>query len=291
MGDASPPARRLTLDRLDPGAVVEVRALDGFRVGEGPIREPHRHDYHELLWVRSGAGEHRIDGEPVRIDPPSITVIGRGQVHQFQHADELRGGLLRFTDAVLAGGGDRVRADWLLSGRGGRTIAVPEGDGDRTDAVFAALAAETHRPPDPYAADVERHLVLTLLLWLERWYDGARTERRDADDAEVQLHRRFTRRLEADFATHHDAAHYAEALVVPAPALARALVQLTGRTTKELITDRVMLEAARLLRFGDRTVGEVAFQVGFRDPLYFSRAFKRHTGSSPLAYRDAARGA
>ena len=52
-----------------------------------------------------------------------------------------------------------------------------------------------------------------------------------------------------------------------------------------------MLEAARLLRFTDRTVGEIAFQAGFRDPLYFSRAFKRHDGRSPQAYRDAARGA
>jgi AraC family transcriptional activator of pobA len=291
MSDTSSPAGRLTLDRLEPGAVVEVRTLDGFRVGEGPIREPHRHDYHELLWVRSGSGEHRIDGEPVAIAPPSITVIGRGQVHQFAHAEALRGGLLRFTDAVLAGGGERVRADWLLAGRGGRTIAVPAGDADRTDAVFAALADETRRPPDPYAADVVRHLVLTLLLWLERWYDGSRIERRDADDAAVQLHRRFTRRLEADFAAHHDAAHYAEALAVPAPALARALVERTGRATKELITDRVMLEAARLLRHSDRTVGEIAFEVGFQDPLYFSRAFKRHSGRSPQAYRDAARGA
>jgi AraC family transcriptional activator of pobA len=107
----------------------------------------------------------------------------------------------------------------------------------------------------------------------------------------VQLHRRFTRRLEADFAAHHDAAHYAEALAVPAPALARALVERTGRATKELITDRVMLEAARLLRHSDRTVGEIAFEVGFQDPLYFSRAFKRHSGRSPQAYRDAARGA
>jgi AraC family transcriptional regulator, transcriptional activator of pobA len=78
---------------------------------------------------------------------------------------------------------------------------------------------------------------------------------------------------------------------VPAPALARALVRRTGRTTKELITDRVMLEAARLLRHTDRTVGEIAFEVGFSDPLYFSRAFKRSDGRSPQAYREAARGA
>jgi AraC family transcriptional activator of pobA len=291
MADAAThPTGRLTLDRLERGAVVEVRRLEGFRVGERPIREPHRHDYHELLWVRSGSGEHRIDGEALPIRPPSVTVIGRGQVHQFAHADALRGGLLRFTDAALAGGAERLSADWLLGGRGGREIAVPAGDADGTDAIFAALEAEARRPPDAYAAEVERHLLLTLLLWLERWYDAGRIERRDADDAEVQLHRRFSRLLEADFAAHHDAGHYADALAVPGPALARALAGQTGATTKELITDRVMLEASRLLRYSDLGVGEIAFRVGFADRLYFSRAFKRRTGRSPQAYRDEARG-
>jgi AraC family transcriptional activator of pobA len=51
-----------------------------------------------------------------------------------------------------------------------------------------------------------------------------------------------------------------------------------------------MLEAMRLLRFGDLTVGEIAFRVGYGDPLYFSRAFKRHTGRSPQAYRERVRG-
>jgi AraC family transcriptional activator of pobA len=106
----------------------------------------------------------------------------------------------------------------------------------------------------------------------------------------VQLHRRFARRLEEDYAAHHDAAYYADALAVPAAALSRALAHVTGRATKDLILDRVMLEAARLLRFTDLSVGEVAHRVGYDDPLYFSRAFKRRHDQPPQAYRDAARG-
>jgi AraC family transcriptional regulator, transcriptional activator of pobA len=284
---APPPDRpegRLAVDQLE--GEVQALVFDGLRVGEGPIRAPHRHDYHELLWVREGRGQHRIDGEPLPVTPRTLTIIGRGQVHQFERAEGLRGGLVRFTDAALAGA-DRISASWLLSGRGGRAIAVPEGECARVDGLIETLAAEARRPPDPYAADVVRHLIATLLLWAERWYDAARTERRDADDAEVQLQRRFAERLEADFAAHHDAAHYAEALAVPASALSRALVTVTGRSTKELITERVMLEALRLLRFTDLSVGEIAHRVGFGDPLYFSRAFKRHTGRAPLAYREA----
>jgi AraC family transcriptional activator of pobA len=217
-----------------------------------------------------------------------VTLIGRGAVHVFERADGLTGAALRFGEELLLGG--RVAPGWLLAGRGGRTVPVPGGAAARLEGVLDAIAAEAALPPDPYSADLQRHLVSTVLLWVERWYDAVRTERRAADDAEVQLHRRFATLLERDFRDHHDAAHYAAALAVPPAVLSRALTQVTGRSTKEHVTDRVMLEAARGLRFTDASVGEVARHAGFDDPLYFSRAFKRHVGQAPMSYREAVRG-
>jgi len=283
-------SERPAVDRMAADVAVEVRLLDDFRVGEGPIRAPHRHDYHELLWLREGHGEQLVDVEAMAIAGGTVTVIARGQVHQFRHAAGLRGALLRITDAALAGGAQRIPAGWLLGGRGGRTIAVPPGERDRFEAVLGALHAETRRPPDPYGPDLVRHLTSTVLLWLARWHDAARVERPAVDAADVQLHRRFAALLEDDFARHHDVAHYADALAVPGAALSRALATLTGRTTKELIVERVMVEAMRLLRFSDLTVGEVAHRVGYGDPLYFSRAFKRFAGRAPQAYRAEVHG-
>jgi AraC family transcriptional activator of pobA len=279
----------ISLDRLGADAAVQIVWFDRARFGAPRPREPHRHDYHELIWVRDGRGQQRIDGAPVPVQPGTVTLIGRGAVHVFEQAEELTGAVLRFGDELLLGDG-RIAPGWLLAGRGGRTVPVPPGEAAALEAALRAIAAEAVRPPDARTADLERHLVSAVLLWVERWYDAVRTERRDADDAEVQLHRRFAERLERDFRTHHDAAHYADALAVPAAVLSRALSEVTGRTTKELVTDRVMLEAARLLRFTDGTVGEIAHAIGFTDPLYFSRAFKRHAGVAPMAYRDRARG-
>jgi AraC family transcriptional regulator, transcriptional activator of pobA len=165
-------------------------------------------------------------------------------------------------------------------------VQVPPSDVPRLESTLASLAAETRRPADACSLDLQRHLLSAVLLWVERWYDASRTQQRDADDAEVQLYRRFVDALERDFARHHDVGHYADALRVPPAALSRALSHVTGRATKEHITDRVMLEAARLLRFTDLSVGEIAYRVGLEDQMYFSRAFKRHYGVSPLAYRD-----
>jgi AraC family transcriptional activator of pobA len=51
-----------------------------------------------------------------------------------------------------------------------------------------------------------------------------------------------------------------------------------------------MLEAARLLRFSEMSVGEIAHRAGYGDQLYFSRAFKRQFGEAPSAYRERLRG-
>jgi AraC family transcriptional activator of pobA len=284
----------LDLDRLADGLALEVVLLDGAsfgRVGAHGVRDPHRHDYHELLWIRSGSGTHRIDEEGVDVVPGTVTLIGRGQVHVFEEARDLHGAVVRFGDEVL-GGTSAGRADprWLLAGHGGRVVSVPADGAARLDAAVTALHAETTRPPDPLSTEIERHLLTAVLLWTERWYDASRTERRPIGDGEVELHRRFALLLDRDFATHHDATHYADALGVPPAALSRALTAATGRATKDLVLDRVTVEARRLLRFTDLTVGEIAARTGFRDPLYFSRAFKRRTSLSPQAFRAAARG-
>ena len=171
-----------------------------------------------------------------------------------------------------------------------QSIAVPAGDVTRLEATIDLLAEETRRPPDSRSVDLQRHFLSALLLWIERWYEATRIEHHDADDPDVQLYRRFSEVLERDFARRHDAPHYADELGVPQAALSRALATVTGRTTKELITDRRMLEAARLLRFSDMSIGEIAFRAGYGDQLYFSRAFKREYGGAPSAYRERMRG-
>ena len=206
--------------------------FDNFDVGcpGDAIREPHRHDYHELIWTRSGAGRHMLDHRTVPVVPGTITVIGRGQVHVFEQAHNLVGAAVRFGEELLHEG-PIARADpaWLLAGCGGWNVTVPESSHAPLEALIASLKDESAGPPDARSADLQRHLLSVLLLWIERWYDGEHTERRDAQGAGLELYRRFSRVLERDFAAHHDAAHYADALAMPPAALSHALTQVAGQ--------------------------------------------------------------
>ncbi len=282
----------LAFDELStPGSSLEVGFVRGASFGaaadSGP-RPPHRHAYHELIWTRSGSGTHEIDGEAVEIRPGTMTVIGRGRVHRLLTADDFHGAGVRFGEELLhPGSGGRANPSWLIGTTATHTVDVPEGEFDHLEGLLNALGDELHRPPDARSLDLQRHLLSVLLLWIERWYEDGRQERQPSDHAAVELYRRFVEVLERDFARHHDAVHYADALAVPQAALSKTLVQVTGRTTKEHVTDRRLLEAARLLRFTTLSVGEIAYRAGYTDQLYFSRAFRRRYAAAPTDYRSA----
>jgi AraC family transcriptional activator of pobA len=285
----------IPLDRLEVAqASVQVVLLADQSYpedGDCGFRRPHRHDYHELIWVRRGVGSHLIDGQRSLVEPRQVTVIGRGQVHVFERAAHLDGALVRFGDEMLQVGAQaRANPSWVLGFQGPQAVPVRDSDVARLDGLIESLSDEASRSPDSRSVDVQGHLLCTLLLWVERWHASEQAEQRDGDDGALQLYRRFVDLLERHYARRHEASEYADELGVPQAVLSRAAAEITGRRTKELITDRRMLEAARLLRFTDSTIREAASRAGFNDQLYFSRAFKRYYGDAPTEYRDRVRG-
>ena len=248
-------------------------------IGEGDVLEPHRHDYHELIWVHDGHGRHLIDGDVVEFGPRTLTLIAKGQVHQFKEAEDVSGVVVRFDDEWLTGS-----RRWLFAGGACSALSVPPDEAPRFESLVDVLRGELERPPGPESAELRRHLLASVLLWAQRWRE-AQLEGRGASGTDVELHRRFQELLERDFATSHDAGHYADEMGVTPGTLSRLLTKLTGRSTKQLVMDRVILEAARLLRFSDLSVKEIAARLGFADQFAFSKAFKQRRGEAPLDFR------
>jgi AraC family transcriptional activator of pobA len=271
----------LTVDEFAAEAdALEVVSIALESIEKGDVRDPHRHAYHELIWVREGSGQHLIDGEPVVFGPRTLTLIAKGQVHQFERANRISGVVVRFDDEWLTSS-----RRWLFSGGSCTALSVPENDAPRFDALLDLLREEVERPVGPESAELRRHLLSAALLWAQRWRE-AQLEGGGAARADVQLQQQFLETLERDFSKSHEAGHYSAELGVTTGTLSRTLTRLTGRTTKQLILDRVLLEAARLLRFSDLSVKEIAARLGFTDQFAFSKAFKRQRGEAPLDFRN-----
>jgi AraC family transcriptional activator of pobA len=81
---------------------------------------------------------------------------------------------------------------------------------------------------------------------------------------------------------------YATHLSVHVNHLNSSVRQITGKTTTEVITDRVIHEAKALLLHTDWNVSEIAYSLGFEYPAYFTNLFKKQTGATPLSLRKQA---
>jgi len=94
------------------------------------------------------------------------------------------------------------------------------------------------------------------------------------------------RLIETHFISWHKPADYAAAMFLSVKALSRLTSKYLSKTPSELITERIIQEAKRALHFTNLSVKEIATQLHFEDPYYFSRLFRKYTGVTPTEFRQ-----
>jgi len=92
--------------------------------------------------------------------------------------------------------------------------------------------------------------------------------------------------IEDNFRKKHSASDYADLLHITPTSLARTTKSHFNKTPSDLITERIIIEAKRELYLTDKTVKEIAYELGYEDEYYFSRVFKSKTDISPQYYRE-----
>ena len=92
--------------------------------------------------------------------------------------------------------------------------------------------------------------------------------------------------IEKDFRKKHSPGDYAEALNISAKALAKIVKGYFNKTLTELISERIIIEAKRELYLTNKTIKEIAYELGYEDEHYFSRFFKTNADISPQLYRE-----
>ena len=97
---------------------------------------------------------------------------------------------------------------------------------------------------------------------------------------------RFEKLVEENYTTEHYPKFYADKLAITANYLNFVCKNFSGKKAGEIIRDRVILEAKRLLVNSELSISQIAFQLGFEDNSYFTKFFKTFSGSSPSEFRN-----
>jgi AraC-like DNA-binding protein len=249
---------------------------------------PHRHDFYHVVWVTQGSGWHVIDSERYEVRPDTVFFMAPGQVHDFQLSADAQGYTINFSAEFFALQLQNKKVlDDIPVYKPGSPVAAVHLDGPQAAALRRVIAeiAEEYEAEEPGYHDVLRSCLSIFLARASRYAQPAAAG--DASQRSLALARRFQSLLEQHFRSESDPAVYARMLRVTERVLNDATRRALGGTVNRLIRDRVVLEAKRLLLHSSIAVAQVADQLGFDDPAYFSRCFKKHTGRSPVDYRHA----
>ncbi|HWO27040.1 MAG TPA: helix-turn-helix domain-containing protein [Kofleriaceae bacterium] len=253
---------------------AERRALDH------ALEAPQRPEFHTVYVGLRGAGTHIVDFTPVPLGAGYLTFVARGRVQQFAADRDVDAWMILFAPELVGGqGDDPLRAPRVLSSVWpSPALAVPAAEMRELLAIVDLIEAEQVRPFDALQEPVLAALLRALLLRAERMRAGGQ----DAVPAALE---RFFTILERDHAETRSVEHYARAAGVSPRRLGELLAAQTGKSTKQVIDERVVLELKRLLAHTELSVKELAARTGFAEPTNLVKFFRHHTSTTPLAFR------
>jgi AraC family transcriptional activator of pobA len=246
----------------------------------------HRHEaLYQFKLLERGSVTAAIDGAASRLTAPAAWVIAPGTIHSFAFAPGSTGHAVTVPAPVLhgllaqtMGNGGLPQQSFVL-----RRSMIGSALGELR-ALFRTIAREFDTTARGRSDALRAQATLLGLWFLRHERSNVSRSRPDVNDPLV---RRFRELIDAHFGAHWTVADYARTLRVTSDHLSRRCRAITGLSARDLIHDRLVLEARRQLIGNPAPVADIGYRLGFSDPGHFSRLFSKRTGQTPSAYRRA----
>ncbi len=140
---------------------------------------------------------------------------------------------------------------------------------------------------DDMQIEMLRTMLKQLVIHCTRMYKEQR-QIVSMEKGKLDIVRRFNSLVEMHYKTKHFVADFADLLNKSPKTLSNLFLQYNQKTPLQIIHERILLEARRLLHYTDRTIKDITYELGFEDIQTFSRFFKNKEGISPKEFRENA---
>lgn len=246
-----------------------------------------RIDSFDIIWIREGEAHYTIDFNEYHVNGETLFFLSPGQLFTVSSEKIKVAYRIRFVKdfyCIESRNKDIACNGLLFNNIYEFPYIKPD---EKTTRKLATLVEEIKEElSHPGEAHYDfLHACLTLFLIHSTRVKKLQQvvgEAQEEDDITDQ----FSMYVDKYFREQHSVAFYADLLYLSPKSLSKKLHRMQRNTPSEIIKERIITEAKRELFYTNKTVKEIAYELGFEDPAYFTRFFKKATGHAPLNFKE-----
>lgn len=240
----------------------------------------HRRDFCSVIYLESQQdGEMHINQNMHARLSDVLFFQSPQHIFSFVRGEAMRGFLLYFTPEFLLPYVKDIVAEYsFFNSLQNNIFQLNKKEVEAVTHLFKTILNERENK------ELSKYLILALLEKGKQIQEKHQTIEQ-AIPSEYQLINTFKRLVGNHFIEQKSVSYYAKQLNLTANYLNDRVKAHTGKTAKEHITNRVLLEAKNMLLFTDMDIAEISYTLQFNEPSYFGKFFKKHTNTSPKVFR------
>jgi len=261
----------------------------------GGVDEPVHTDVYNIIWIKKGSGTYTIDFNEYDFSSGMMFFLTPGQMYRIESEEIVEGVRLSFNENFycIDTFGTKASCDGILFKNPYQRpyITLKRGETTCFNTISEQILDEFDDPGLAHEELIHTYLQQFLIYATRIKEKQTDEDKDDANSEEAEFMSKFHSLIEQHYRSKHAVADYAEMLYMAPKSLHKKIKRLTGKTVSQIIQDRVTLEAKRLLYHTNMTVKQIGYELGFDDPTYFSRFFKKQTGQSATEFQEEFQGA
>jgi AraC family transcriptional activator of pobA len=248
---------------------------------------PHSHSFYQIIWFKNNNGNHFVDFERYDIKENRIFFVAKNQVHYFENRSDYNGYLIHFNESFLLSNETDINfflAYSIFNNKQEPYFQIPQKLEKILMNYLSQIEDEVGNADEFGNSQILSHLIKAMLLVIEREKrQSAVVDQRPDNSRYLQ----FRDLLENNFHKKWSVTDFASELSISTKTLNSLVKSETGATVSQTISDRIILEAKRKLTHSNIYINQIAFDLGFNDPFYFTKFFKKHVHCSPAEFRNS----
>jgi len=254
---------------------------------------PHLHDFYSIFWVESGEAIHATEFVEYSLKSDTILFVPPGLKHRLYLDKSVSGTYILFNEDFIQYNRKNhvpLKEYRLFNNSDFKSLITVAPEKREKLNNITGLIFDELQNSDDYSQDIVLNLLHLFLLESRRIFDQQNQVPKEAPDTTPDTTIiKFKQLIEENFTKEKNVSLYAEMLNMNPSCLNELTKRTTGITAGELIRNRVIDETKKLLYSSKMSGKEIAYELGFDDPAYFSRFFKKYTGITLKEFRDNSR--